>query len=92
MPRRNRNTLEYAEAVQGYREQGFDNYDARQLAAIANDPCDIVTRDDGSPGCPKCGAEVKECGGMVGETMLLCTNDDCDWSWTDEVGALRSVL
>ena len=52
---------------------------------IKNDPCPEV--------CPGCKGELSSGGGMAGETVLYCTNDDCDRSivWEDSEGAIRNV-
>ena len=39
----------------------------------------------------KCGAELKEGGGMVGETVLYCPKG-CGIAWEDREGAIARVL
>jgi len=43
--------------------------------------------------CPKCGTELEESSGFVGESMLLCPNEKCEefCVWADIEGAIRAV-
>ena len=44
--------------------------------------------------CPKCGGELEESSGYVGETVLYCPNKECDQgiAWEDAEGAIRRVI
>jgi hypothetical protein len=44
--------------------------------------------------CPKCGGELREGQGMVGEMVLYCPNKKCDQgiAWEDSEGAIRRVI
>jgi len=44
--------------------------------------------------CPKCGGELEESQGYVGETVLFCPNQNCEQGvvWEDSEDAIRRVI
>jgi ssDNA-binding Zn-finger/Zn-ribbon topoisomerase 1 len=70
---------------------------------FADDPAELelqlelarlgIENDPQPESCPKCGGPLEATGGMVGETMLICSDPNCQHiAWCDHEGAIRRVL
>ena len=75
-------TVEQEQRRQELIEAGTHPFEAGEIARATNEPV--------PEGCPRCGAELEEAGGMVGETVLVCPEHGIVWE--DSEDAVRRVI